>query len=214
NLVINQAKDEVLDMCEVLKKKQITDKHLLYLYNMVIVPRIEYRTQITYLSPTECNNIITPFRKLFKHKLKMSISMPNAILENNLIYKFRDLVEVQRQAKITNFFIQINDNKLLGKITDIRLRILQQKEWLRFSPLYEWPYDVVTRRHYKSFIAAMISLCKENKFIFNLTKNKRYEILEGHTEIHSILNHVTFNKYRCQLQKHSIMFIDQLTSLD
>jgi hypothetical protein len=44
NFVIQQAKDEVLLMCEALKRKKITDKQLLYLYNMVIIPRIEYRT--------------------------------------------------------------------------------------------------------------------------------------------------------------------------
>src|SRR5207249_1347705 len=112
NFVINQAKDEVYNMCQSLLRKKITDKQLLYLYNMVILPRIEYRTQLTYLSEHDCRNIIIPFRKLFKQKLRMAISMPNAILENSLIYHFRDLWEVQKQSKITNLCIQINDKSI------------------------------------------------------------------------------------------------------
>ena len=73
-----------------------------------MVIRIEYCIQPMYLSKKDCDNIIIPFRKLFKQKLHMAILMANAILENILIYySFRDLYEVQKQSKITNFFIQI-----------------------------------------------------------------------------------------------------------
>ncbi|PKK67223.1 hypothetical protein RhiirC2_783799 [Rhizophagus irregularis] len=63
--VIQQTKDEIFSMCENLKKEKVTDKQLLYLINMVIIPRIEYHTQLTFLSKQDCNDIIS-FRKLFK----------------------------------------------------------------------------------------------------------------------------------------------------
>ena len=106
-------------MCNTLKRKLLTDKQLLYLYNMVIIPKLEYRTQLTFLSRRECDTIIKPFRKLFKQKLHLSTSIPNAILENRLIYNFRDFYELQLQSKITNFLIQINDKRLLGDVTNI-----------------------------------------------------------------------------------------------
>jgi hypothetical protein len=135
NFIIQQAKDKVLSMCEILKRKKITDKQLLYLFNIVIIPRIEYRTQIIFLSKQDCDNIVVLFRKLFKHKLKMASSMPNAVLKNHYIYKFRDLWEVQKQSKITNFLVQINDSSSLGIITNIRLLQLQQLECLTQSPI-------------------------------------------------------------------------------
>src|SRR5437764_5253222 len=135
---------------------------------MVIVPRIEYRTQLTFLSKNECNTIMKPFRKLFKQKLHLSISIPNAILENRLIYNFRDFYEVQLQSKITNFLIQVNDTRLLGDITNIRIKQLQTSEWLQYSPLLCWPYNNIKIRHYKSFVASMISLCYDNNISFNV----------------------------------------------
>src|SRR4051794_6615993 len=66
--VLQQARMEVLSMCNIIKRKPITDKQLLYLYNMVIIPRIEYRTQLTILSKRDCDSIIAPFRQLYKNK--------------------------------------------------------------------------------------------------------------------------------------------------
>jgi hypothetical protein len=189
NFVIQQAKDEVSSMCETLKRKKITDKQLLYLYNMVIIPRIEYRTQITFLSKQDCDNIVIPFRKLFKHKLKMASSMPNAILENHYIYKFRDLWEVQSQSKITNFSVQINDLSSLRIITNIRLRQLQHLECLTQSPIVEWPYISIQRRYYTSFLASSISLCRFNNISFECPQHLCNHILEGTISIHSLLTH-------------------------
>ena len=116
---------EVLSMCNIIKRKPITDKQLLYLYNMVIIPRIEYRTRLTILSKRDCDSIIAPFRQLYKNKIRLSSTAPNAILESNFIYKFRDLYEVQLQSKITNFVIQkpIRKNHRYSPKTTTTLRM-------------------------------------------------------------------------------------------
>ena len=59
---------EVLSMCNIIKRKPITDKQLLYLYNMVIIPRIEYRTRLTILSKRDCDSIIDLFGNYTKTK--------------------------------------------------------------------------------------------------------------------------------------------------
>jgi hypothetical protein len=165
---------------------------------MVIIPRIEYRTQITFLSKQDCDNIVIPFRQLFKHKLRMATSMPNAILENHYIYKFRDLWEVQKQSKITNFSVQINDLSSLGIITNIHLRQLQHLECLTQSPIVEWPYDSIQRCHYTSFLASSISLCQLNNISFDCLQHLRNIILEGIISILSLLSNQQF--LTCHLQ--------------
>ncbi|CAH1770357.1 7707_t:CDS:2, partial [Entrophospora sp. SA101] len=137
NFIIQQAKDEVIELCNIMKKKLITDKQLLYIYNTVIIPRIEYRTQLTFLIKKECDNISSPFRQLFKHKINLSTSAPNAIVNNRMIYNYRNLYEQ-----------------------------IQHNEWLCKSPLIEWPYNTPQCQHYSSFIPSMITLCHSNKFTF------------------------------------------------
>ena len=103
--VIQQCKNEVIRVANILKRKPLTDKQLLYLWNMVVIPRLEYRSQLMMLKRSDCDNIVSHFRKIFKNKLHLAITAPNAIFENTLIYNFQDFYEVQKQSKITNFFI-------------------------------------------------------------------------------------------------------------
>ena len=72
---------------------------------------------------------------MFKQKLHLPKSTPNALLFNNLIHSYRDLYETLLQAHYSNFLIQINNNNMMGITTSIRLRQIQLKEWLPKSPL-------------------------------------------------------------------------------
>ena len=70
-------------------------------------------------------------------------------MENCYIYNFRDLYEVQKQSKITNFFIQLNNKGLLGQVTNIRIKQIQLQEWLTTSPLLEWYHKDITKNKEK-----------------------------------------------------------------
>src|SRR6266540_2676054 len=70
--IINQIKQEVKQLCDTLQHKLIMDKQLQYVYNAVIIPRLEYRTQLTFLSKTLCHSLIASFRTLFKYKLNLN----------------------------------------------------------------------------------------------------------------------------------------------
>jgi hypothetical protein len=84
--------------------------------------------------------MMVPYRKMLKNKSKFAKTAPNSIIENSLIYNIHSIWANQIQAKITNFFIQLNDKGTLGKIMDIRLLDLQSKLWINHSPLLSLPY--------------------------------------------------------------------------
>jgi ribonuclease HI len=210
--IVQQAKDEVATMCRILQRKRLTDKQLLYLWNMVIIPRIEYRTQLTFLSSSECSTIAAPFRRLFKYKLNFSSTAPNALLANRLIYHFRDLYEVQLQSKISNFLVQLNDSGLLGSINNIRLLQLQFQEWLPTSPLISWPYDKINKRFSSRFFAFMLTLCRQQQISFDVAPLRSSSIVGGTTYIRDI---ITLSPSDLKsLRNQSILYMEQLTSLD
>src|SRR6266498_2995234 len=190
-----QTKDIVKEVVTSLKKKQVTDKQLLYIYNMIIVPRLEYRSQVTFLTENECNSIVSPFRKIFKNKLSISLTAPNSIMNNSNLYNFRNFYDVQIQAKLTNFIIQINIPGLLGDITKIRLQQIQQDKWLQYNPLYQWPYSMSTG-FYKSNIKSMLSLSKINNITFEIASDSLFKIEEGKYELRNILLTKVFEKFR------------------
>jgi hypothetical protein len=45
SFVVNQAMDKIKNVYSIITKKRITDNHIKYIFNHVIIPRIEYRTQ-------------------------------------------------------------------------------------------------------------------------------------------------------------------------
>lgn len=72
HFIINQIKIEVRNLSASIKHKRLTDKQILYIYNSLIIPKIEYYSQLTVLNKSECDAVIAPFRKMFKNKLQMA----------------------------------------------------------------------------------------------------------------------------------------------
>jgi hypothetical protein len=142
DFIVKQVSDEIKILTtNTLRRKVITDKQTVYIFNTFILPRIEYRSQVTILTQKECEKMMVPYNKMFKNKLKFATTAPNSILYSNLIYGIHSVWDNQIQAKITNFFIQINDESTLEKIMEIRLLDIQRKLWLPFSPLLSLPFE-------------------------------------------------------------------------
>ncbi len=106
------------------------DKQLLYVFNAIVIPRLEYCSQLIFLSEDLCSHLMVLFRKLFKHKLNLNQCIPNAILSTNLIYNFRSLYEVKVHSMFTNLVCLLNDPNLAGLITKIKIRQLQIQFYL------------------------------------------------------------------------------------
>jgi hypothetical protein len=123
-VVTDQLKEEINKDCNYLWSKKVTDKQMLYIFNTVIVPRLEFKSQLTFISESMIHYITAPFRILFKHKLSMNKCSPNALLTNPLIYNYRDLYDAQIQAKVSNLVIQLNNTSIVGRTTIIRIRNL------------------------------------------------------------------------------------------
>src|SRR6266508_2231875 len=161
--IIQQIRQEISHVCSTLKYKKVTDKQLLYVFNAVVIPRLEYRSQLVFLSEDICSSLMTPFRKLFKHKLNLNQCIPNAILSTNLLYNFRSLYEVKVHSMFTNLVCLLNDPNLAGLTTKIRIRQLQTQLHLTQCPLLDWPFTSSIRL--KDNIADLLSVLPQ----FNLS---------------------------------------------
>ena len=104
----------------VIKYKRLTDEHLLYIFNHVIIPRIDYRMLLTVLSPDELHKSNLAFRSLLKNKIHMSSRAPDYITQCAHIYKAVSLADHQLHSITVNLQKCLNSPGLLGKITHIR----------------------------------------------------------------------------------------------
>jgi hypothetical protein len=91
--VIQQIRNEVAAIIKSLTTKRgLTDKMMIYLFNYLVIPVTEYRSQLIVLDKKILEKLMASFRKVLKNKLKFTRTAPNAILETNFIYN------------LTNFF--------------------------------------------------------------------------------------------------------------
>src|SRR5215212_729055 len=124
NFVKNQIKDELDKAYNVMKYKKLIDDQIKYIYNVVLVPRCEYKMLITILSREEIKKLTTRIRKLLRNKIGISNIAPNIILPHKELYNLIDLYHRQSESQITNLLKRLKDKHLMGIITEIRLRQL------------------------------------------------------------------------------------------
>lgn len=61
--IIAQIKEEVKNCCDsFIARKRLTDKQMSYIFNVLIIPKIEYRAQLVVLTKKEADELIIPFR--------------------------------------------------------------------------------------------------------------------------------------------------------
>ena len=79
-LIKNQCYDEIFITTNRLKRKRIISQQIIYVFNAVIIPRIEYYTNLIILDKKSCDKLQVPIRKLLRHKSNISNTLPNSIL--------------------------------------------------------------------------------------------------------------------------------------
>ena len=168
---------------------------------------------MTILSKDNCDKISAIFIQLFKSKLSLARSAPNAILLNRWIYNYRDLYGIQLQAKLSNFLIALNHKSLLGQVTYIRLLQIQSKYNLDRNPVVSWPLDFLANRHNVTFLEGLLTLCKKHSLSYSVPDSQLNVILGGHTPIRSIVNQQVFTRLKNFLAKYRIIYKSQLSEL-
>ncbi|CAB5374662.1 unnamed protein product [Rhizophagus irregularis] len=219
NHVIDQIKNEINNCCDsMILRKKLTDKQMAFIFNVLIIPRIEYRAQLIILSEYECNKIMAKFRILFKHKLKFMKTTPNSIVHLKEMFNVKNIEDNQLQAKTTNFILQINDKNELGMITKIRLYNLQQLLFLNDNPIYSLQEKDIIR--YKKifttqlknhYILECIKMLKTQNFSIAINDTiDKMEIIGGNILIKDILPEEIYFKNLRSIKKLNIMFADQI----
>src|SRR3989440_8545291 len=168
---------------------------------------------MTILTKDNCDAISSIFIQLFKAKLNLARSTPNAILFNRWIYNYRYLYGVQLQAKLSNFLIALNHQSLLGKVTNIRLLQIQSKYGLDCNPVISWPLDSIVNRTNVTFLEGLLTLCKKHNFSYSVPEIYRNVILGGNMPIRAILNQQTYSRLNNFLVQKRIFYKSQLTEV-
>jgi hypothetical protein len=209
--VKNSVRDEIINMESIMKHKHLTDKQILYIFNHVMIPRLEYCLQHTLLSENECKILGAKCRKLFKQKVGLASTAPNAATFTHTIYNLCELWDRQVQHHITNLVVRLNDNGILGKISKIKLHQLQLNLWLSKSPLESWNYSVSHLRLFKNnLMAGILCIAKFFKFSFRTTYDSESFIIKGGQILLQDIFAEKYTSFVNALAKKQVLYLDQI----
>lgn len=66
---------------------KVTDKQIIKIWNVVMIPAIEYQLQTTILTMGECNRIMAQINKIIKNKANLPSNIPNSIIyDKDILY--------------------------------------------------------------------------------------------------------------------------------
>jgi len=188
----------------------MTDKQALYVLNRVLMPRIEYRTQICHLSYEECEQLTRQYRGIVKAKAKICGTMPNSVIHHKEIFNLKCIWDLQIEAQITGMINRLNDKGEAGKSTIIRLKQAQIKNWEPTNLIKEKiPVSFDCKRN---FSATLVKVASELNIGFaNEELEKIFQWSGGTISIKAGLNDTTvYKKSMAQLRERKLMYIDQL----
>jgi len=206
---VHRIQQEIRSVLTVLKRKKITDKHVEYIINRVLIPRIEYRTQYCTLNPNIAHTLTAQLQIVMKQIAKISKTISNSSIHHKSLYRLKSINEIQRENQIPSFTNMINSNGHPSYSTIIRLKQAQIQQWEPANILTE---KTIQRQSKKNLSAAILKMANNMGITYpNSHWTNTFQWTGGFLSVKTLLdNQVMYNQSIKSIRKHNIMYIDQI----
>ncbi|GES87658.1 hypothetical protein GLOIN_2v1824527 [Rhizophagus clarus] len=207
-LIINNEKIEKVNNPE---GNRFLEKQIIAIWNIVIIPRIEYQLQAIVLTEDECNELMRKINTLIKHSCDLPSTIPNFLLHDKDIYGLKHIYNLQIENLSKNIIYMMNDKGQLKEIMELKMIQEQNKIWTRqcIGNLNSKSF-----RRQNSWIINAINLLKKEKLsICKHEYNDKfiYHCIEGGTsEIIDFLTDNEIEKSSSSRKKRGVIFIEQI----
>src|SRR4051812_14553995 len=144
---INRLKETVNDFIAATRPKKATIAQFKYIYNKVIMPKLEYCHKITALTEDQCHHIERKAIALIKNKVQLPVTANDNIIFNRNLMGIKRPWDNYKEYHITSLTQRLNSDSSINFITEIRIRraqlwlishisvLLMDKEQLRHQKL-------------------------------------------------------------------------------
>ena len=192
-----------------MRAKRLTDAQLKYIFNTVILPRIEYKSQLTLPSEKHCVRIMASFVAFLRSKLHFSRKTPSSLFLSHYFYNVTPLHQRLIQNLSSALLQMANEPTLLGLTFKIRVRQLQTREWLHINPLVRWPYN--TQRPKDDWLPALLSTLNNLNINLSVPISSNNLVSGGTTPISDLIRPI-YRKHVLDLRKCSVLYAEQLVN--
>ncbi|KAG9298277.1 hypothetical protein G9A89_002765 [Geosiphon pyriformis] len=201
--VLNMIGSDIKAVCGVIRKKHITKKQAIYIFNRVLSPAIEFRSQLTHISNSWAKRWNSKISATVKKKANLSVDFPASAMHHTSLYNLFKIDDIQAKSKITDLLVKLNSNDIAEMTTKIRLANLQAQRWSAHSIL-EYPTNEQSKP----------GIIDERGISFKSSGNT-YGVpdsLKPHAHLIEtvITSGVAYSKVRSLLRKENILYLHQV----
>ncbi|GBC11459.1 RNA-directed DNA polymerase from mobile element jockey-like [Rhizophagus irregularis DAOM 181602=DAOM 197198] len=215
NFVKKQVARECNSFAATVRPAKLSAKQVVYLHNTVLIPKLEYRMQVTHLSEPECASATSSIRSLVKHKANFSRVLPDSILFLSQGLGLINLFFHQSQTHLTNLFLLANSSSSFMKSLFLyRLRLIQFSFLIPVSPLLvkDWTIWSKLFAFKQDYIACTIALLTATPFKLShspISTLPDLTISNGHTPLFEVMTPKIFISYFRCLRSLQLYYLSQ-----
>ncbi|GBB99308.1 hypothetical protein RclHR1_34800001, partial [Rhizophagus clarus] len=199
-----------------LRPAKLTAKQVVYLYNTVLIPKLEYHMQVTHLTDKDCYSATRHIRSLVKQKANFSRVLPNLILYLSQALGLINLSSHLIQCHANNLFLMANSStSFIQRLFVYRLMLIQFQFLIPVSPLMvvDWSLwlnmNVFKRDYIACTLASMVSTPFRLQHAYS-TAICPDLTLPGHTPLYSCMSPTTFKTCLKVLRRRHLYYLSQL----
>ncbi|GBC18141.2 RNA-directed DNA polymerase from mobile element jockey-like [Rhizophagus irregularis DAOM 181602=DAOM 197198] len=215
DFVKKQVARECNSFAATVRPAKLSAKQIVYLHNTVLIPKLEYRMQVTHLSESECASATSSIRSLVKHKANFSRVLPDSILFLSQGLGLINLFFHQSQTHLTNLFLLANSSSSFMKNLFLyRLRLIQFSFLIPISPLLvkDWTIWSKLFAFKQDYIACTIALLTTTPFMLlrsQLSTLPDLTMSNGHTPLYDVMTPKIFISYFRRLRSLQLYYLSQ-----
>ncbi|CAB4437826.1 unnamed protein product [Rhizophagus irregularis] len=193
NYIFNQCKEIISKYNKTINFKQVTDLQMKYIYNHVIIPRLDYKAQLLVWTNSQVEKLNCICRYMFKRKASLPLTIPNSIIHSSMGYAIKDINTIQAQRQLSRVYNQVTAKGIMRDIFEA---------------------DYLQVKH--CLLARILALLYDNMLTIRSSGIKVNQIEGGSLPIVEIFTHKEiFNKGISKgLKGKNVYFASQLMSSD
>ncbi|KAG9294649.1 hypothetical protein G9A89_008128 [Geosiphon pyriformis] len=188
-------------------RKTITDKQLLYLVSAVFYSIVGYRTQFSFVPVGVYNKWDVMIHKALKLKSGLPLNFPGDTIHHPSFYGLKSFLQVQSKAKIASLISFVNSSGILGHLFSHRSYDLQVLCWHPVHPL-SCPVCICVSA-FNNFLTGLIYVLFDCNLSLDDSLANAFHFI-GRVLMSAVLGKLRFFKFLPSLQHYGIAFINQL----
>uniref|UniRef100_U9T174 Endonuclease/exonuclease/phosphatase domain-containing protein n=1 Tax=Rhizophagus irregularis (strain DAOM 181602 / DAOM 197198 / MUCL 43194) TaxID=747089 RepID=U9T174_RHIID len=200
--------------CNIFNWKRLNEKQIIAVWNIVIMPRIEYQLAAIILKKWECDKLMTRINMIIKKRAGLAKTTPNFIIYEKDILGVKHIYDLQMEMLCKNLLYQANGNNNLNILFKIKMIQEQKKLWTSRCP---GELEIKNYRKNNWIISALKALNNEKIKICNHeTKdfNENHRIQGGKTDLIDLIEGKEFVTSAQSRKSKNIIFLEDILEAD